>query len=140
MGTPVVPLLVWVFGFGPGDVYAVGVGGGVIHYDGVQWTRLDPGTDEDLWGVWGKAPNDIWIVGGNVGQGEPVILHFDGREWKKAHIGAEPVTVRTIARLGRAVVTPRVGPLWGSGPEDVWVRKDVVRHVKPNLERPREVS
>ncbi len=78
MTTPEVPLLVWVFGFGPDDVWAVGVGGGVLHYDGTAWTRLDAGTTEDLWGVWGSAPNDIWIVGGNTGVGEPVILHYDG--------------------------------------------------------------
>ncbi len=78
MVVPEVPLLVWVFGFGPGDVYAVGEGGGVLQYDGSTWTRLDPGTDQDLWGVWGRSPSDIWIVGGNVGEGDPVILSFDG--------------------------------------------------------------
>ena len=78
MPLPQVPLLVWVFGFGPNDVTAVGVGGGVIHYDGISWTALDSGTTDDLWGIWGPAPDDVWIVGGTVGQGDPVILHFDG--------------------------------------------------------------
>ena len=78
MKVPSVPLLVWVYGFAADDVYAVGVGGGMIHFDGTAWTALDSGTTEDLWGVWGRTPNDIWIVGGNVGGGDPVILHFDG--------------------------------------------------------------
>lgn len=72
-----VGLLVWVFGFGPSDVYAVGVGGGAIHYDGARWTRLESGTTQDLWGVWGRATNDLWVVGGSGGS-TPVLLHFDG--------------------------------------------------------------
>ncbi|MCH7995249.1 MAG: hypothetical protein IIB57_12510, partial [Planctomycetes bacterium] len=81
MRVPPVPLLVWVYGFGSDDVYAVGVGGGAVHFDGSTWTALNSGTDEDLWGVWGQAPDDIWIVGGNVGQGDPVLLHYNGAEF-----------------------------------------------------------
>lgn len=78
MMAPDVPLLVWVFGFGPNDVYAVGVGGGFAHYDGQAWSEHDSGTTQDLWGIWGKTPTDMWIVGGTVGEGEPVLLHYDG--------------------------------------------------------------
>ncbi|MFQ5413278.1 MAG: hypothetical protein ACE5E6_02350 [Phycisphaerae bacterium] len=78
MTVPCVPLLVWVFGFGPDDVYAVGEDGGMVHYDGAAWTGVETGTDEDLWGIWGSAPDDMWIVGGDVGGGGPVLLHFDG--------------------------------------------------------------
>ena len=37
MQVPSVPILVWVFGFGADDVYAVGEGSGIIHYNGVEW-------------------------------------------------------------------------------------------------------
>ncbi len=78
MPIPDVPLLVWVFGFGPGDVYAVGAGGGGIRFDGTSWTSWSTGTTQDLWGIWGATPDDLWLVGGNVGEGDPVILHFNG--------------------------------------------------------------
>ncbi len=78
MSVPAVGTLVWVFGFGPDQVYAVGIGGAVIHYDGQTWAQLDAGVSDDLWGIWGAAPDDIWIVGGVVGEGEPLILHYDG--------------------------------------------------------------
>lgn len=71
-------LLVWVFGFAENDVFAVGVEGTALHYDGADWTALDPGTDQDLWGVWGATNDDVWIVGGNFDSGDPVILHYDG--------------------------------------------------------------
>jgi hypothetical protein len=72
-------LLVWAYGFGPRDVFAVGVGGTAIHYDGSAWTALDTGTDADLWGVFGFAPDDLWVVGAvATGETAPTILHYDG--------------------------------------------------------------
>ena len=78
MVLPDLPLLIWVFGFASDDVFAVGVGGTAVHYDGEGWSLLEPGTDAGLWGVWGTAPDNLWVVGGDVGKGEPVILHYDG--------------------------------------------------------------
>lgn len=75
---PALPLLVWSTGFGPDDVYAVGVGGGAAHWDGAAWTVLDTGVDTDLWGVFGFASDDLWVVGGDVDAGDPTLLHWDG--------------------------------------------------------------
>ena len=80
MEAPDVPLLVWVYGFGPDDVYAVGVGGGFVHWDGQSWSELESGTDEDLWGIWGRSGDELVIVGGDIDEGEPVLLHWDGSE------------------------------------------------------------
>lgn len=77
MDVPEVPLLLWVFGFGPNQVYSVGQGGAVIQYDGESWVSRDSGTAADLQGIWGGSPSELWIVGGEVGGGEPVILNFD---------------------------------------------------------------
>lgn len=78
MNIPRVPILIWVFGFGPNDVYAVGEQGAFIRYDGERWTEVDSGTDEDLWGIWGNTPQDLFIVGGEADSGSPVILGYDG--------------------------------------------------------------
>jgi hypothetical protein len=53
---------------GPPDVYAVGWGGTILHYDGSSWSRMSSGTDRDLRGVWGSSgadsgPPDIYAVG-----------------------------------------------------------------------------
>lgn len=72
-------LLVWAYGFSPSEVYAVGMGGGAWRYDGASWSSLgDTGTTAPLWGVWGTSGSDLWMVGGEVDGGEPVILHWDG--------------------------------------------------------------
>lgn len=78
MCVPEVPILVWVYGFGPDDVYACGEGGGMIHYDGQAWSVIDSGIDDDLFGVWGATPDDVWFVGGETSTGPMVILRYDG--------------------------------------------------------------
>lgn len=81
MAVPAVPQLIWVFGFGPDDVYADGLDGTVLHYDGTAWSALTSGTTEDLWGIWGSSPNDLWFVGGDTTPGAPVILHYNGQNF-----------------------------------------------------------
>ena len=75
------PLLVWVHGFGPDDVWAVGVDGAAAHYDGSDWSAVETGTEEDLWGVWGASSEELWVVGGDADVGEPLILHVQGETW-----------------------------------------------------------
>ena len=42
------------------------------------WSKMNGGTSEDLWGVWGTSASNIYAVGEN-----STILHFDGSDWKK---------------------------------------------------------
>lgn len=83
MRVPAVQFLVWCFGFGPNDVYAVGMGGGAIHFNGANWTALDTGVTESLWGIWGRSPDDIWICGGDTSL---TLLHYDGSNFSKLPI------------------------------------------------------
>lgn len=103
MSLPTVPLLVWVYGFGPDNVYAVGTRGAALHYDGTRWTALSSGTQDDLWGVWGAAPNDLWIVGGSPTGGAPVLMHFDGARFA-------PVAIPPLDRPATAFFK-----VWGIG-------------------------
>ena len=106
-----VPLLNWVFGFGPSDITVVGRGGTIIHWDGSSWSEQTSPTTEDLWGVWGAAPNDLWAVGGRGRMdGQATLLHFDGSAW----------TQETLPTLERAGVNA-LFKVWGSSAGDVWV-------------------
>ncbi len=91
-------LLVWSYGFGPDDVYSVGVDGSMAHYDGATWTAIDTGTDADLWGVWGTSGSDLWVVGGVPDSGgdcgdeavdgeKTCIWHYDGSSLSPVAIG-----------------------------------------------------
>lgn len=83
------PLLVWVYGFSATDVFAVGLDGAAVRWDGATWSALDTGTDEDLWGVFGFSNDDLWVVGGDADVGDPLILHWDGAAFSEVELPAE---------------------------------------------------
>lgn len=106
-----VPLLNWVFGFGPDDIFMVGDDGAIVHWDGRAFTRQTSPTDQALWGVWGAARDDVYAVGGDpFPGGAPTVLHYDGAAWSTVD----------LPDLTRANVFAFF-KVWGSGPSDVWV-------------------
>jgi hypothetical protein len=108
---PAGPLLNWTHAFGRDDVRLVGNGGTVLRWDGASFAVQPTPTDQNLWGVWGASPDDVWAVGGNGTFGsEPVILHWDGSGWAKA---ALPVLQKAnVAAFFK---------VWGASASDVWV-------------------
>jgi len=84
----------------PADVFAVGPGGTIVHYDGSTWSWQPAGTERELQGVWGSGPADVFAVG-EAG----TILHYDGSAWSAQESG----------------VSVHLTKIWGSGPADVYV-------------------
>ncbi|MBI4815968.1 MAG: hypothetical protein HY791_06920 [Deltaproteobacteria bacterium] len=79
-----VPLINWVHGFGPTDVYFVGTHGTILHFDGARFTKSATVTSADLWGVFCAAPDDVWAVGGGARRVEDAtVLHYDGIRWER---------------------------------------------------------
>jgi hypothetical protein len=66
-----VPLLTDVWGTGLSDVWMVGDGGTVLHYDGTAWTPEDSGATTAFSGVYASSPTDIWLVA----QGGEILHH-----------------------------------------------------------------
>ena len=105
------PLLNWAHGFGASDITVVGNAGTVLHFDGAAWTRQDTPTDQNLWGVWGASPDDLWAVGGNGrASGQATVLHHDGTAWERV----------SLPDLERAGVNAFF-KVWGTGPDNVYV-------------------
>jgi hypothetical protein len=75
------PTLNWIYGV-DGTLATVGDFGTImIRAEGDDaWTDYSCATILPLWGVWGAAADDLWIVGGDGFQREPVLCHFDGVE------------------------------------------------------------
>jgi hypothetical protein len=110
IGVPV-PLINWTYGFGPNDITFVGSEGTVLHYDGSTFELQSTPTDQDLWGVWGSASNDLYAVGGNGREeGQSTILHYDGTAWTKT---ATPAHARPSVNAYFKV--------WGTSADNVYV-------------------
>jgi hypothetical protein len=97
-------------------VVACSGGGGPVPSDGgvgggngeAGWqVVLDKGDlDRAVLSVWGSGPNDVYAVGGPLGNGqETLAVHFDGAAWKELHPGG----------------TETFWWVSGSGPDDVWM-------------------
>lgn len=104
-----VPLLNWVFGFADDDITVVGREGTVLHFDGTEWQQQPTPTVEDLWGVWGSSPSNLWAVGGRGrAEGQATILRYDGNTW----------TAVEVPSLQRPNVFAFF-KVWGTGPDNV---------------------
>ncbi len=71
-----------IWGSGPGDVFAVGENGTILHYDGAVWSPMDSGVSGILYGVWGSSSMDVFAVGET-----GVIRHYDGSGWTQMASG-----------------------------------------------------
>ena len=77
-----------VWGTRNNDVYAVGWYGAILHFDGDTWKPAVTGRDtEDFLGVWGRSSTDVYVAGSKSGggEGEGIILHFDGVNWTEVY-------------------------------------------------------
>lgn len=109
--TPAPPLLNWIHGFDAQTMVVVGSNGTALHRTGGTWTRVSTPTDQNLWGVWGATPDDLWAVGGNGREaGEATVLRYQGGAW----------TAVALPALERPNVFAFF-KVWGSGPDDVFI-------------------
>ena len=73
-----------IWGTSPSNIYAAGLDGAIIHYDGTNWTVESSGTTEKLNAIWGVTETNIYAAGEN-----GIVLHKTaaGTTW-----GTEPLT------------------------------------------------
>jgi len=81
------------------DIFAVGSGGTILHYDGNNWSSVASSTTYDLNDVWGSSGSDVFAVGVN-----GTILHYDGANWDYMNSGT----------------TNALNGIWGSSSSDVF--------------------
>jgi hypothetical protein len=96
-----------IWGLSSTDIFAVGGGGRVRHFDGQAWTGMDSGTEFNLLAVWGSAGDDVYAVGfNNQTTQRGIILHYDGGSWSEVAHGRTDTYFRDV---------------WGTAANDVFV-------------------
>jgi cysteine-rich repeat protein len=83
-----------------GDMFAVGDGGTILHFNGLGWSAMASNTAANLDAVWGSSGSDVYAVGAG-----GVVMHYDGSAWAFTSIGVS-VDLRGVH---------------GTGPNDVWI-------------------
>ncbi len=97
------PTLYGVWASSASDVWAVGVAGTVLHFDGDRWSPVSisgPAPTQVLSGVWGTPDGgDVWVVGAG-----GIVLHG-------TKSGLSPET---------STITADLTSVWGVGNSEVW--------------------
>ena len=90
-----------ISGTSDSDIFAVGGLGGVAHYNGSDWSPMDPGAGRacDFSAVWCNSPSDVFAVGT-----DGWIMHYDGSSWIHMDSGTG-IDLHDV---------------WGSAPDDVF--------------------
>ena len=61
-----------IWGSAADDIFAVGISGRIIHFDGTTWREMTSGTTEHFYGgVWGTSRSNVYAVGD-----DGTIMHF----------------------------------------------------------------
>lgn len=71
-----------VWGLGKDNVFAVGAGGTILHYDGQIWSKMESGVRTTLNDIWGSREDNIFAIGS-----DGLILHYDGNTWSVMESG-----------------------------------------------------
>lgn len=99
-----------IWGSGGSDVWAVGSGGTVLHYDGTQWEKAalaaatpEAGASFTLRSVWLERPDDVWLADGHG------IRHTTGwkgpsaTEWSFLSMPTDQCTPTSIRGIGGTI-------------------------------------
>jgi hypothetical protein len=105
------PTLHVLWGSSATDVFAAGDAGFVVHYDGIQWSRMTVDLPDAFLinDVWGSSASDVFALAVNDGSETApgigtIILHYDGHAWTE------------VLRLSGA----RLSFIWGTSARDVY--------------------
>lgn len=87
--------------------------------------------DAALLSVWGSSASDVWVVGSDAGDG-PIVLHFDGTEWRQLDTGAEGA-LWWVSGDGR-------GSIWMAGDAGLVLRYDIGADTFERMETPSDAQ
>ncbi|MCW5835286.1 MAG: hypothetical protein KIS78_22995 [Labilithrix sp.] len=105
-------VLTAVWGSGAKDVWAVGSGGTITHWDGAAWKLVPSSTTDTFHAVWGSSASDVWVAGSSV-----TLLHGAGYSGGGAWTPAPAFSAEEVDY----VYPGRVHAVWGANAADVRV-------------------
>ncbi|MDP2362777.1 MAG: glucosyl transferase [Ignavibacteria bacterium] len=78
-----------MWGSSRNDLYAVGNGGNIAHWNGSSWRKMESGTQVDLLDVYGTPDGKtIWACGYSGDYAVTVLLRYNGNTWSKVYEGS----------------------------------------------------
>lgn len=79
-------------GKAPNDIWGVGMGGKIVHWDGASWQAAASPTEKQLGGLSVLPDGTGWAVGED-------IVRFDGEQWQLVRTGRQGPTGKLLTSL-----------------------------------------
>ena len=115
-----------LWGSGSNDLYAVGNGGNIAHYQNGVWTKIESGTSLGLADIFGNEMGEIYACGGNLSTGHGIVLKINSNKTTTKII--ESYYYGTGFDSTKMFTENLYGPLVG-----IWVDKNGTTHTLGNL-------
>jgi hypothetical protein len=80
-GDTVYPLYA-VWGASPEDIWAVGDKGTIVHWDGIEWQKVQSPVNLLLYDIWGTSTNNIYAIRISLAQ-QSQLIDYDGNSWRE---------------------------------------------------------
>jgi len=96
---PTTETLTDIWGDDRSNIWAIGLNGTTIHWDGSTWMEVTNGIGSDLLGVWGASKDCVWAVGAY-----GTIIRWDGSYWNKIESSTDWL----------------LEGVWGASPDNIW--------------------
>lgn len=103
-----------IWGSGRTNVFAVGVGGRIVRYDGSTWISMVSPGKQPLYKVGGSGPNNVWAVG------DSALYRFDGTQWKDVTNAGDAEGLFERHQQSNAGIPNTLG-LWVRAPNEVYI-------------------
>jgi hypothetical protein len=83
------------------DIWAVGPGPAILHYDGSTWSPVPAGVrTADLWGVEASGSNDIWAAGDRIASSSSTLIEHAPSATSGAVVGGSNVSDAVVSWFG----------------------------------------
>jgi hypothetical protein len=116
---PDLPKINAVWGISPTSIYAVGNDGWILHFDGIQWTKMFIDSGSSFRAVWGSSDQDVWAVGSS-----GKVFWFDGKTWHEVP-GSVNGTLVDVHGGGGNVFIIGHNKICGADTSNYWLVKDL---------------
>jgi hypothetical protein len=72
-----------IYAVGPGDIYAAGNSGTIVHYTNGSWQKLESGTTIDLRDITADiSGRSVWVCGYSNDMSKSALLTYNGQSWR----------------------------------------------------------
>jgi len=126
-----------VWGASKNDVWAVGSGGTIVHWDGTAWTATPTAVKNTFNTVWGSGPNDVWVASSTDAVFRSAGWAGKDTEWERVPLPLDkdndaPVFAIWGTKAGDLVIAGQSFYLPVPDTEDFVASNAFVRHLLPD--------